>query len=484
MVRFSVTVSDDAMRVVLMARHVNGSIRLDAADVCKEFAAQNLTLDETVKAKIAALCEQRLAVGAQHTLLAGEPAVAPQPPHATLVEELASARPPFAKTGQRVATITPAEPGRPGNDVFGVACPAAPTPTLDTLIGAGIALDKDQQSLIAKSDGVVHVGADGRISIGVTERVEFDLYTPVPMECATDLLVGGSVKDGTSVNCTAGGCLYVQGALETDAAAVDIIAQGAIRTGHVAMAAGKTISVVARGQVAAGTIATATVQARGDVTVVSEITSSTITCGGRLIAPQATIHASTVLASGAVECRVIGCEDHTRTVIEIGAEPALRKLITELLPQIETRREHVAKVRRTIQPLLADARRLTPEQKERCTELLFDAETTDAEASAMLKRLTDGHDRLIANAGGELTIHELAHPGVIIRFVGVEAALRMTLRGPVVIRAVTDRTTPSIVCKYPKTSQEVPLETRLVPDDPILTLRHHVAQAARRQRPA
>lgn len=472
------------MRVSLQTHHVSGTIKLDAAEVCKELAAQNLGIDEGLKAKIAALCEQRLAVGTEHTLIAGEPTAAPQPPRAQLVDEIVAAHPPLAKAGQRIAAIIPAEPGREGKDVFGQPCAPDAPPTLDTLLGTNVSLSEDHQSLLAAIDGIVHVSADGRISVSCAERIEFDLYTPVAMECATDLVVGGSIKEGTAVNCTNDGSLYVNGDLQSSAAANDIYVKGAVLTGPNAIAAGKTVSMSAAGSINAGTLASCTVNAGGDLIVKEDITNAVVTCGGRLVAPSATIHATTLLVTGAAECRTIGSEDHTRTVIEIGAEPTLRKLITELLPQIEQRREHVAKVRRTVQPLLNDAKRLTREQKERCTELLYDSETTDAEATAMLKRLTEGNDRLLASAGRELVVHELAHPGVTVRFAGVETTLRLALRGPLVIRVVTDRSMPAIVCKSQKSNQDVPLETRQVPDDPILTLRQYLAQEARRQKAA
>lgn len=476
--RFAVVVSEDAMRVTLTTYHLSGSIKIEAAELQKELAAQNITVDDGLKARIEAICAQRLSPGQEVTLLEGVPPTPPQPPRAQVMEELANARPAIVRAGQPVAIILPAQPGKPGRNVFGQPCPAATPPDVTTLIDANVGLSDDGKALVAQMDGVLHVRGHGGVRVSPMERVEFDLYTPVPMECNGDLVVGQNVKEGTAVQCT-GGSLYVGGNLETSAVADDIVVGGAIRSGPIVLGAGKTITLRAAGDLSADRLDHVTVLARGDVRV-KDITHSTVTCGGRLIAPQGDIHASTLLVTGNIECRSIGSEDHTRSVIEIGADPELRRLISELLPQIEQRREHVAKVLRIIHPLLNDAKRLTREQKERCTELLYDSETTEAEANAMLRRLTERYGRLQAIAGRVLTVHEMIHPGVTIRFAGVETTLRMGLRGPLVIRATTERMTPAIVCRYQKSSQDIPLETRPLPDDPLLTLRQYLNHEARR----
>jgi hypothetical protein len=187
-----------------------------------------------------------------------------------------------------------------------------------------------------------------------------------------------------------------------------------------------------------------------------------------------------VQAFRGVECATLGSDAQSKVTLEVGIDAELGKLYAELWPEIEKRHKHVQRVRTTIAPLMQNAKRLTVEQKERATELLFDAETTEAEANEMLDRLKARYARLVSEGRWDVVVTGRLCPGVTIRFPGIETTTRMLMKGPVTISGNWQSARPTITCRLAD-GKVGALESRPTQDENLLRLR---AALQRLEKPA
>ena len=285
-----------------------------------------------------------------------------------------------------------------------------------------------------------------------------------------DVHVNGPVREGAGIR--AGGSVIVDGPIEST-----IHAKGDVTTTAAITNTGRHC-IVAGGSVRSHHINTGIVQAKGDVVVGAEIISSRINCRGALDISAGSIVASHISAVGGVRCASVGTDSQNRVTLEIGVDAELGKLYHETWQEIEKRQTHVKRVRTTIEPLMQNAKRLTNEQKEKATELLYDADTTEAEANDMLARLTAGYEALMRDGKWELHVSTRLAPGVTIRFPGIETTVRVPMTGPLTITANWQASRPAILCRMGN-KNEIPMETRPIEDDGIIKLKHALQRRTR-----
>lgn len=101
--------------------------------------------------------------------------------------------------------------------------------------------------------------------------------------------------------------------------------------------------------------------------------------------------------------------------------------------QARQKHQTAGKIRETIGPLVANLKRLTPSQRERATELMFQADTIQAGVDEIIAR----KDKMIADGSWHkeptLTVTGMIHPGVRPRFEDLEFITREVIHGPVKI---------------------------------------------------
>ncbi len=285
-----------------------------------------------------------------------------------------------------------------------------------------------------------------------------------------DVHVSGAVREGAGIR--AGGNVTVDGPIEST-----IHAKGDVTTTAAITNTGRHC-IVAGGSVRSHHVNTGIIQAKGDVVVGAEIISSRISCRGMLDISDGSIVASHISAIGGVRCASVGTDSQSRVTLEIGVDTELGKLYHETWHEIEKRQTHVKRVRNTIEPLMQNAKRLTNEQKEKATELLYDADTTEAEANEMLAKLTQGYEALMRDGRWELHVATRLAPGVTIRFPGIETTIRVPMTGPLTITANWQASRPAVLCRIGN-KNEIPLETRPIEDDGLIKLKHAMQRRAR-----
>jgi uncharacterized protein (DUF342 family) len=246
-----------------------------------------------------------------------------------------------------------------------------------------------------------------------------------------DLRVGGSVADSFEVR--AGGSATVNGVVEAACvqAGEDLVVAGGI--------AGKQRArCTAERHVRARYVRQAEVRAGGDVTADVEVAHSNVLCSGA-VTVTGPIVGGRVTAGGSVTCRSAGNPSGVPTVIELGADELFKHLGAEPLAAIRQHRAKIAHVRNTVAPLLRNPKALTAEQKERATELLFEADTLEDQCRAALTSLATRYSRARAVSRPTLTAGVL-HAGLVIRIDGMEATVPAAIQGPVEVtgRQVAD----------------------------------------------
>jgi uncharacterized protein (DUF342 family) len=318
---------------------------------------------------------------------------------------------------QVVATLSAGVAGRDGRDVFGNALVHKPAATTFQL-GEGLVLQKGEVVTTAKGNLVFRNG-----TLRVHPMLEVYRDDGKPVEFEGDVLIKGGLRDGQIVH--ASGSVVVGGAVE----AAKLNAGGSL---HVkgGMIGKNTGRCDVAGDIYCRFISAMHVAAHGSVNVQGEIVHSTIHCGGALTATMGTIYDSKVIASGGVVCQTLGNERGVPTLIEAGTDRTELALVLSEAREIEASQKRVHEIRQKIEPLMKFLKSLTPQQRERVTELMAEAGTLEEESTRKAQDAEQRCQAMRQHAKAEIVVREAAYPGVTVRFPGVETTFRAAIKGP------------------------------------------------------
>lgn len=331
----------------------------------------------------------------------------------------------------------------------------------DVKLGENVALDEDGITVRALAPGVLHVeGNSIRVARVVELSGDVDFSTG-NIDCPHDVVVRGSILDMFRVR--SGGTVHVGRSIEAAevCAAGDIVVRQAI--------AGKDKGrCVAGGSVQARLMTAAHVEAGADVVVGTEIAHCHITCGGALKAPAAAVYGGQIVARSGAVCGELGCAGGARTIIAAGIDQELRRLAGERVDQVLAEMRQAAKVRQTVEPLLRNQRSLTAQQKEKATELLFQAGEIEERNRSVIDTLRRRREESQARCREKIEVLGVLHAGVVLRFAELEAPVPCDTRGPlsVVPRRRAGGGRIAVVAR----GQEVLLETRSTRDETMRAL--------------
>lgn len=296
------------------------------------------------------------------------------------------------------------------------------------LLGANTALDPDGATIRATCAGRAATGIDdGRLCVETALEIPGDLDFAVGnVDFPGDVAVAGNVLDLFKLR--GAGSIHVGGDVE----GADVRAMGDVRVagGIVAKDRG---SIRAGGAVRARYATNADVDAAGDVECESGIANSTIVSGGRVAVARGAIVAGRVTATGGVSCLTLGSAAGVLTVIEAGVDEAFRRQLPGAIDLIEALRAKAKKIEQTVQPLLQHQKTLTAAQREKATELLFEAGEMNQTAAAKAAQLKARYAAIMAVAKPEVHVGEMLHQGVVLRFPGVQTRIMNPFAGPLQI---------------------------------------------------
>ncbi len=193
-----------------------------------------------------------------------------------------------------------------------------------------------------------------------------------------------------------------------------------------------------------------------------ELCESEIICFGKIVAPEAEVRGGRVHAEEGIEVRSIGDEAMVRTSVEVGVDANFEKLLTSRKSKILNGQKHIEQVRMHVAPLMANPKRLTSAQKEKATELLFEADELQGAIDSHLNELRSAMELMKKRSESTLVVHSGIYPGTTIRFQGVETTIRSKITGPCRIVAEGLDSKPRIVLFAGTSSTPQVLESRAI----------------------
>ncbi|HZZ43270.1 MAG TPA: FapA family protein [Tepidisphaeraceae bacterium] len=355
--------------------------------------------------------------------------------------------------GTVVATISPSVAGKAGQDVFGGAIPFKKrTDKLE--IGRG--LIKRDGMAIATSDGSVRLRGELLSVDPLLDMDGSDESVARELEFDGDVVIQNCFRDCRSLRST--GSIWVEDAVE--AAQLDVADSLYVTNAIIGKDKGR---YVVGKDITCKFISAAQIISRRDIRVDGEVAISRISCIGSLVA-NGPIYGGEVSANGGIRCPVLGGAGGTTTIIECGIDAEFRTLILAKSIEIDDNRKHVEQVRQKLAPLLSQQKHLLSSQREKATELLWEADELDSRTNKEIATLADRCKASRAMARSEIVVAETAYPGVIIRFPGVEAVINSQLQGPLTLVPRGNGQGIHIVMIDGTDGSEHPIESRIVPD--------------------
>lgn len=328
--------------------------------------------------------------------------------------------------GEIIGTFFPETPPIRGVDVFGKPLEGE-RPIVSLALGENVELAADGKTLIATKAGRLNLN---RYCISVLEVVETrsDVdFSTGNIESPTDVLIGGTVRDTFAVRSAKS--VAVRGAIEAAVveAGTDVQVSGGV--------AGRGQGVVtAGGQITSKFCDEANLRAGGDIVIISECINSRLYAGGRLMIPAGKLVGGYAYAREGAEIEVLGNEADRPTEIAVGVDPVVLAKSAQTDELVKKKREAIAKIREKIQPLMAQLKRLNPQQRERATELMYEADQMEAEILETERKKQEEIARCSPDRKICLLVKHTIYPGVKVVVGGDKVAVfRNERRGPVKI---------------------------------------------------
>jgi uncharacterized protein (DUF342 family) len=324
----------------------------------------------------------------------------------------------------------PARPGTRGHDVFGKEIAFRQSRATEPRLGENVRLDAATGIITAACDGSLQFepsSIDVSNLLHVKRNVDFATGN---IEFSGDVLVAGGVADLFEVSAKN---VTIRGAVEAATVRASrnlFVAGGIIAKEKGICHAGTALS--------ARFISNAHVTCGGNVTVLSEVNNSQVTCTGRLEVREGAVLSGHVIANGGVCAKSLGSSSEARTIVEVGLEPAILHEAEPRLHELETRKQNIEHARMLVAPLMGHPRDLTRAQREKATELLYLANQHEAKLKHALGDLLVRWQRVQEMRRLEIEVLDRVYPGVVLRFPGLQATVQTLIHGPakIVLRQV------------------------------------------------
>lgn len=243
------------------------------------------------------------------------------------------------------------------------------------------------------------------------------------VSCGADLWVGGNVLDGREVR--APGSIHVRGVIQASL----VVAGGALRADGGISGRDKGCCR-AGGELHARYVTNATAESAADMVVRAEVLNSRIICGGELIAENAALVASHLSAVGGISCRSAGTHAGVKTVLDAGVDAVLEREARAAVLEIESNLARSAQIRQVIAPLMRNQKSLTPAQREKATELLFEADELQRHGADLVEEIRRRFHALAVKARAEIRVAQILHPGTVVRLGDLQVTIDTPFTGP------------------------------------------------------
>lgn len=198
-------------------------------------------------------------------------------------------------------------------------------------------------------------------------------------------------------------------------------------------ASGKLCRCIAQGDIALRQVESAQLSAAGNAVVVRDARLAHITCRGAMVVRQGVLSGGQITAAGGVRCMVLGTPSGMATLVEAGIDPAMREVDDQLILEIEKLQEKVRHHEESLRPFQDHRKAISPQDKERATELMYELEEINQELKGAIDRLREVCDPDTVALNPRIVVKQTIHAGVTIRLDAYEAQIKSAIAGPVSI---------------------------------------------------
>lgn len=359
--------------------------------------------------------------------------------------------------GQPIGTLMPPKAGVPGADVTGEEVNPKRTP---------VAVHTDPSvrqevggAVFANVPGKVEY-RDGRLRVNEVFTVGHDVdFETGNIDSTVDVQITGTIHDRFEV--TSHKSITVGGAVE--AASVEAKGDVVIRGGLLQRGKG---SIRCGGELVARFCDEADIHATGDVKITREVMNSHVHCESKLLAEHGAVIGGSIYARAGVEAHSLGSDACVATQITVGVHPDVIREADQLREGLGKKQETAERIRSKIKPLMAELKRLSPQQRERVTELSFEADTLELDIAEREERRKE----MLAAAGPKgkpyVLVTDTINTGVTIRIGRRAISFRQTMKGPTKIEERKIRNATEFVSVNQLTGSVKVLPSMTVEDPP------------------
>jgi|GEM_PF-5097183 len=324
--------------------------------------------------------------------------------------------------GQIIAEVTPGVVGTDGCDVLGEVIERRKVePSL--VIGRNASLVKGK--VMSQMQGGLRL-AGNVLSVEPLLEIRGDDGNGAPIIFDGDAVIRGSLNKGRVAQIT--GCLTVGGAIE----GVQLKSGGSVVAlgGIIGNQWGK---YVIGGDLHCRFISCGSIVVGQDIHVQSNVTDSHIACAGRVVVTAGVIVGGVLAANSGLSCCILGNPAGTPTLIEAGAGVSSRAFLDSVNSQIESNHQRIRAIRAKITPLLKIMKSLTAQQREKATELLYEADELEATTRKLIADMEIQTRNLTEKSLAQVVVAKIIYQGVTIRFNNVMTVISTAIKGPLTL---------------------------------------------------
>ncbi|MCH7994926.1 MAG: DUF342 domain-containing protein [Planctomycetes bacterium] len=325
-----------------------------------------------------------------------------------------------------IGTLVSAVPGVEGVDVFGEVLKPARQPKEVELDATVRRSEADPKIVFADVSGQVDY-SKRILSIKEVFIVAKDVdFGTGNIDSPVDVQIRGTVHDGFIVKSQR--AITIGGAIESAEveAKGDIVVRGGI------LQKGKS-SVTSGRDIVARFCDEADLRAGNDVKICKELMGSHVHCDGRLLAAHGAIIGGSVYAREGIDVGVLGSDANVKTELIVGIHPGVIDEADDIRESLKPKREAAERIRCAVKPLLAELKRLSPAQKEKATELMFEAHAMDAEVAEAEEKCSTMLKDARARGIPYVLVSKIILPGVSVRIGRRITSFQKAMHGPLKI---------------------------------------------------
>lgn len=312
--------------------------------------------------------------------------------------------------GELLVVKTPAEPGVPGKNVLGESL--APRPGKDLVMPRGkntVANQEGTQLFAAVGGHVSLVG--GKVVVSPVFQLDGDVdFSSGDIDFVGNVAINGNVASGFKVK--AGGDIEIRGFIEN----AEVIAEGSVQV-HGGITGGIKCLVHAGENIQARFVENSRIEAGRDIFIREAVMQSQVKAGGsvRVIDKKGIIVGGVIQASQEVECKILGSQLATQTIVEVGVNPYYREEYYKITKSYREKKKNLDNLTHNVNMIQksgvpVDA--LDDKKRQLLLRILDDYRKVRKEVQEMEERMMFLEQEYEKGTNARITIQEIIYPGV------------------------------------------------------------------------